>query len=269
MVSNLEKCVAYLGPQTSFSHEAALIAFPKLNLVEKKNILEVFESIEKKECEIGVVPIENSTGGSVPFTLDELVKGKFFINKEFFIEIKQCLLGNENLKNMKKIYSHPQGFAQCSNWLKKNAKGIELIETESTSKAAELACKEKFAGAIASKLAAKKFGLKIIENNINDDKENSTRFIVISQNKNEEKIGKKTSIIFGVKNKPGSLFNAIESFKTFGVNMTKIESRPSKKKKWEYLFFVDFDGNTTENRVKKAIEELTKHCAEIIILGSY
>lgn len=261
--------IAYLGPQTSFSHEAALIAFPNSNLIEKKTILEVFESIEKKECAKGVVPIENSTGGSVPFTLDELVKGKFFINKEFFVEIKQCLLANDSLKNLKKIYSHPQGFAQCTKWLKKNAKGIELIETTSTSKAAELASKDKTCGAIASKLAGEKFGLKIIKDSINDDMENSTRFVIISAKKNEENVGKKTSIIFGVKNEPGSLFNAIESFKIFGINMTKIESRPSKKKKWEYLFFIDFEGNISQSNVKKALEEITKHSSEIIILGSY
>jgi chorismate mutase / prephenate dehydratase len=265
---NSEK-IAYLGPQTSFSHEAALIAFPNSNLIEKKTIIEVFESIEKKECAKGVVPIENSTGGSVPFTLDELVKGKFFINKEFFVEIKQCLIGNDLLKNIKKIYSHPQGFAQCSEWIKKNAKGIELIETTSTSKAAELASKEKNSAAIASKLAGEKFELKIIQESINDDKENSTRFVVVSRKKNDEKIGKKTSIIFGLKNEPGSLFNAIEAFKNFDINMTKIESRPSKKKKWEYLFIIDFEGNTSQIKVKKALEELTKHCAQVIILGSY
>jgi len=261
--------IAYLGPQTSFSHEAALIAFPNSVLIEKNSISQVFDSIEKNECDKGVVPIENSTGGSVPFTLDEFVKGKFFINKEFFVEIKQCLLGNSSLKNIKKIYSHPQGFSQCNEWLKKNAQGIELIETTSTSKAAELASQNNEFGAIASEFAAKKFGLKVIENNINDDKENSTRFVVVSSKKNEEKLGTKTSIIFGVKNEPGSLFNAIESFKTFGVNMTKIESRPLKKKKWEYLFFIDFDGNTAKSKVKKALAELNKHCVEVIVLGSY
>lgn len=261
--------IAYLGPKTSFSHEAAKKVFPGNELIEKKTIAEVFSSIEKKECAKGVVPIENSTGGSVPFTLDELISKKFFINKEFFVEIKQSLLGNTNIKEIKKLYSHPQGFAQCGIWLKKNAKGIELIETTSTSKAAQLASCEKNAGAIASNLAAEEFGLKIIQKNINDDEQNSTRFVVVSQSKNKEGEGKKSSIIFGVKDEPGSLFNALEAFKMFNVNMTKIESRPSKKKKWEYLFFIDFEGNLSEEHVKKLLIQIKENSVELIILGSY
>jgi chorismate mutase / prephenate dehydratase len=264
----MEEKIAYLGPKSSFTHEAALIAFPNNELVEKKTIMEVFESVEKKETTFGVVPIENSSGGSVPFTLDELVSGKFFIKKEFFLKIKQNLVGNSELENIKKIYSHPQGFAQCQNWLKNNAKSIELIETTSTSKAAEISAKEKNSAAICSTLAAKEFNLKIIEENINDDLENTTRFVIISSKINQNLEDKKSSIIFGVKNEPGSLFNALEAFKKFEVNMTKIESRPSKKKKWEYLFFIDFEGNLEETKVKNALKEIEKNCVEIILLGS-
>jgi chorismate mutase/prephenate dehydratase len=269
MAEEKNKKVAYLGPKTSFSHEAALIAFPKSTLVEQKNISGVFDAIENNACTSGVVPIENSSGGSVPFTLDELTSAKFFINKEFFVEINQALLGNTTLKQAKKIYSHPQGFAQCVEWIKKNAKGMELIETASTSKAAELASKEKGSLAIASEMAAKEFGLNVIQKNINDDKDNSTRFVVVSKQKNQDTQGNKSSIIFGVKNEPGSLFNALEAFKLFGINMTKIESRPSKKKKWEYLFFIDFEGKLSEERVKNALAEVEKNCVELILLGSY
>ncbi|HNV01389.1 MAG TPA: prephenate dehydratase [archaeon] len=261
--------ISFLGPKSSFTHEAALIAFPNNELVEKKTIMEVFESVEKKETTFGVVPIENSSGGSVAFTLDELVSGEFFINKEFFLEIKQNLAGNCELEEIKKIYSHPQGFIQCQNWLKNNLKEIELIETTSTSKAAEISSKEKNSAAICSTLAAKEFNLKIIQASINDDKENTTRFVIISKNKNQEKENKKSSIIFGVKNEPGSLFNALEAFKKFKINMTKIESRPSKKKKWEYLFFIDFEGNLEETNIKNAIKEIEKNCVEVILLGSY
>ena len=261
--------ISFLGPKSSFTHEAALTTFPKNELIEKKTIGEVFESVKNNETIFGVVPIENSSGGSVAFTLDELVSGEFFINKEFFLEIKQNLAGNCELEEIKKIYSHPQGFIQCQNWLKNNLKEIELIETTSTSKAAEISSKEKNSAAICSTLAAKEFNLKIIQASINDDKENTTRFVIISKNKNQEKENKKSSIIFGVKNEPGALFNALEAFKKFKINMTKIESRPSKKKKWEYLFFIDFEGNLSEENVKNALKEIEKNCVEVILLGSY
>jgi len=267
--SSEKKRVAFLGPESSFSHEAAQKIFDKAVFVPQKSIQEVFQAIELKKTEMGVVPIENSSGGSISATLDELVQGEYFINQELFLEVNQCFLSNSARSEVKKIYSHPQGFAQCKNWIAKNFPKVELAETTSTSKAAEIASKEKYAGAIASETSAKKFGINVIEKDITDLGENTTRFVSVSKKANAPEGKKKSSIIFGVKNAPGALFNALEAFKLFGINMTKIESKPSKKKNWEYLFFVEFEGNFAQNEVKKALEKIKENSVEIKILGSY
>lgn len=263
------KKVAYLGPESSFSSEAAEKLFSNANFLPKKSIQDVFQALDNKEADFGVVPIENSSGGSISFTLDELVQGEYFINSEIYLEITQCFLSNSKKEEIKKIYSHPQGFAQCKKWIMNNYPKAELIEVTSTSKAAEIASKEKNSAAIASESSSKKFNIKILSKNITDFDENTTRFISVSKNANDPKEKKKTSIIFGVKDVPGSLFNSLEAFKLYKLNMTKIESRPSKKKVWEYLFFVEFEGNFSESKVQKAINQIKENSIELKSLGSY
>ncbi len=264
-----KKKIAYLGPEASFSHEAAQKMFDNATFLPKKSISEVFSSLDLKKADVGVVPIENSTGGSVSYTMDELVHGNYFINSELYLAVKQCFMSNSKKENIKKIYSHPQGFSQCKNWIKKNYPHTELIETISTSDAAQKASKEKNSAAIASKLAAQKFMLNIIEIDVTDSNENTTRFVSVSLKQNPSEKMEKSSIIFGIKNQPGSLFNSLEAFKLFNVNMTKLESRPSMKKSWEYLFFVDFEGNFSEEKVKNALSKVKDNASDIKVLGSY
>jgi chorismate mutase/prephenate dehydratase len=261
--------VGFLGPKASYSHEAAQKIFPSFEKKAFDSISLAISAVEKNEVDYSVIPIENSTGGSITVTLDELVEKNVFISSEFLLPINHVFLSNSKKNKIDKIYSHAQGFAQCRNWIENKYPKAELIEVQSTSKAAQLSFEEENSAAIASEFAAKEFSLTILEKNISDSKSNETRFVVISNKENSPQGKNKTSIVFGVKDKPGALFDAIESFKRFGVNMTKIESRPSRKKNWEYLFFVDLDGNTTQKNILSALKELQEHCKDFKNLGSY
>ncbi|MFA5931575.1 MAG: prephenate dehydratase [archaeon] len=269
--------VAMLGPEGSYSYEAAKKAFPKTNYLLESSIKSVFEKVENKKAEFGVVPIENSTDGSISATLDLLAEKNLTIAAELFLDIKHCFLSNEkNKSEIKRIFSHPQGFAQCRTWIEKNFPSAELVECQSTALAAKRASIEKFSAAIASESSAKSYSLKIIQKDIHDLKGNKTRFAVVSIpekispfSNNEKRVKMKTSLLFAVKNKPGSLFDAIKSFKEFNINMTKIESRPSKKNAWEYVFFVDVEGSITQHNILQALDELNNHCAFVKVFGSY
>jgi len=268
--------VAFLGPESSFSNEAAKKAFPKEELVPVESISKIFESVESKKTDAGIIPLENSNEGSITQTLDALASTELVIIAETYLEVNQCLLSNEKVSSIKKIFSHPQGFAQCRTWVEKNFPKAELVECASTAGAAKKAAGEKNSAAIASMSAANKFGLKILAKSIQDSADNKTRFAVIVKKDFSGAIKFppsskefKTSLLFGVKDKPGSLFDAIKSFKDYNVNMTKIESRPSRKNAWEYVFFIDISGSIKDEPIMKAIVELNKHCAFIKILGSY
>ncbi len=269
--------VALLGPEGSYTFEAAKRVFPNSEYLIQSSIKKVFDIISDKKADFGVVPIENSTDGSITATLDLFSEKNFMIYAQLLLDINHCFLSNEkDLSGIKKIFSHPQGFAQCRSWIEKNYPLCELIECGSTSLAAKRASMEKGCAAIASEAAAKNYSLKIVQKNIQDLSVNKTRFAVFSlaekvnpfyESKNNSKY--KVSLIFGVKDEPGSLFDAIKSFKEFGVNMTKIESRPSKKNPWEYVFFVDLEGKLDSSNVSNALDELSKHCAFVKVLGCY
>ena len=261
--------IGYLGPEATFSHEAAQNIFPSDELVAFESIPFIFEALEKNKISRGVIPIENSTGGSVPATVDELIESNFFIVGEYFLKITQSLLSKSSFGGIKKIYSHPQGFLQCRTWLKKNAKGRRFIEASSTAKAAELASMDEFSGAIASKSAAKIFGLNVLVDGINDKHSNETRFVVISKKQVSPREKAKTSLMFGTKNKPGALHDILGVFRKNSINMTKLESRPSRKKEWEYIFLTEVEGNVSEKNMKKAIREIDKHATMIKLFGSY
>ncbi|VVB75653.1 Prephenate dehydratase [uncultured archaeon] len=269
--------VAFLGPQASFSHEAALKVFPKEELVAVDSIQSVFTHVSNIVVDAGIIPLENSTEGSVTSTLDALTDTKLMICAELLLDIRQCFLSNEKERGaIKRIYSHPQGFAQCRKWIEQNFPNAELVECSSTAKAAQRASKEAGCAAIASETASAKFSIALMEKNINDISSNKTRFVVLMQREAAKSFAAahkgpkpKTSIIFAVKDKSGMLFEAIKSFKEFGVNMTKIESRPSKRNPWEYIFFVDLDGMVGEGKIDSALLELNNHCEFVKILGSY
>ena len=263
--------VAYLGPQATFTHQASLHKFgTSVNYVDCSTITEVFREVANGRATYGVVPIENSIEGAVNHTLDMFIDSDLKIGSEVYLEINHNLLSRSRIKSIKSIYSNPQVFGQCRNWIEKNLPRAELVEVTSTTRAAEIVSKKRNAAAIGSILAAKVYRLKVLAKSIEDSAHNVTRFLVISRNLNPRPTRRdKTSIIFSMKDKVGALHDILVPFKRNKVNLTKIESRPSKVKAWAYYFFVDMEGHHTNARVKKSIEALKKNCIYLKVLGSY
>lgn len=263
--------IAYLGPMGSFSEIAAIGYFGNsCNFVLTKKIQDVFELTDKRECDFGVVPVENSLEGAIGLTLDLLIDSNVKICGEIYKEITHNLLSlNDNIKNLKRLYAHPQALAQCRTYIEKNLPEIEIIEVDSTSESARLASKDVESCAIASTRAAELYELKILKSRIEDNTNNYTRFIVLGKTENASTGNDKTSIIISVKDESGALHRALNSFAQYGINLTKIESRPMKKRPWEYIFFIDFDGHLNNKIVKRALSELSKVCLFLKILGSY
>lgn len=262
--------VAYLGPAATFSHQAALQRFgSSVAYLPCETIDDVFERVQKKEADYGVVPVENSTEGAVANTLDRLTDTPLKICAELYQPISQCLLAAGPRAGIKRIMSNPNVFGQCRKWLRSEMPLAELIPAPSTTRAAEIAAKDRQTAAIASRLAAQVYRLKILNADIQDVSGNMTRFLVVGRSFGKKTGDDKTSLLFSVKHSAGSLFRALGSFKKYKLNMTKIESRPSRLKAWEYLFFVDIEGHRDDAPVRKAIQDLDKHCLLLTVLGSY
>jgi len=262
--------IVYLGPPATFTHLAAIRNFGQsAEYIPVKNIPEIFIMVEKGKSDYGVVPVENSTEGVVSHTLDMFLDSDLKICAEIILEIAHHLLGKGKLENAKKVYSHPQAIAQCRVWLEQNLPLAKICETESTAQAAQLASREEDACAIASEVAAALYGLSILEYHIEDSPHNYTRFLVIGRDFAERSGEDKTSILFSIKDRVGALYDMLAPFRKYGINLTKIESRPTKRKAWEYVFFVDFTGHKDDEAVKKALSELEKECLFLKILGSY
>jgi len=262
--------IAYLGPQASFTHLAALNKFgADVNYVACESIPEVFLDVERDNSDYGVVPIENSIEGAISHTLDMFIDADLKICAEIILDITHNLLANCKLNTVKKIYSNPYVFGQCRIWLQTNLPKVELIEVLSTTKAAQIASKEKNSACIASIVAAKTYNLKVLANEIEDSPHNATRFLVISKSDVTKTSDDKTSIMFSIKDKVGALYDMLQPFKKYNINLTKIESRPSKKKAWDYYFFLDLAGHKSETKIKKALKELDSKCKFLKILGSY
>lgn len=263
--------VAYLGPPATFTHQAALTKFgSSINYIDCSTITEVFREVENGRAAYGVVPIENSIEGAVNHTLDMFVDSDLKVCSEIYLEINHNLLGKGRLKDVKTIYSNPQVFGQCRSWIEKNIPRAELVEVTSTTRAAETAAGKRGAAAIASLLAAKVYNLNVLARSIEDSAHNVTRFLVISADTNPRPTPRdRTSIVFSVKDRVGALHDILVPFKKNRVNLTKIESRPSKIRPWQYYFFVDMEGHIEDPRVEKAMEALKKGCTYLKILGSY
>jgi len=264
--------VAYLGPEAAFTHLAAIKNFGKYTIfIPVKTISDVFLEVEKKRCDYGVVPIENSTEGIVNHTFDMFLESDLKICSELNLPIVHCLLSKSNkINKIKKLYSHPQALAQCRNWLETNMSNVTIIESSSTSEAAKLAAKDKTSASISSELASELYHLKILVKGIEDSKENYTRFLIIGENYSIQKSGHdKTSIMISIKDRIGALHDILLPFKKYNVNLTKIESRPTKQKAWEYVFFIDFLGHVDDSNVKKVLKEIEPACVLLKILGSY
>lgn len=270
---NLEKPlkVAYLGPEGTFSHLAVLETFgKKVESLSTRSIEEVFSLVEKKIVDYGIVPIENSIEGVVTHTIDMFIESDLKIIAENLLRVHLYLVSKEkSIKKIKKIYSLPQPFAQCKIYIEEKFPDIEIIEAESTSAAAKKVKQIKNSAAIASKVAADLYGLNILDEKIEDNPHNFTRFLVINNEFAKETGNDKTSILFTIKDKIGALYDMLVPFKKYNINLTKIESRPTKKKPWEYIFFVDFEGYFTQPNVQNALKELEANAVFIKILGSY
>lgn len=262
--------VAYMGPPSTFSHQAARGRFGgSVEYLSCETISDVFDAVEKGAADYGVVPVENSTEGAVTFTLDRLAETSLKICSELYLPISNCLMARIPRDHIKKLYSHPQVFGQCRQWLQREMSGVEIIPTASTARAAELAAKEEGAAALAGRLAAEIHGLTVLESDVQDISGNTTRFLVIGQQLNKPSGDDKTSLLLGVHHEAGALYGALESFKKYGLNMTKIESRPSRSKRWEYVFFVDVEGHAEEASLAKALADIGGHCVFASVLGSY
>ncbi|MCM8764709.1 MAG: prephenate dehydratase [Candidatus Omnitrophica bacterium] len=263
--------IAYFGPAGTFTHQAALHQFGRKNIYASCRTIEyVFRQVEKGNADYGVVPVENSNEGIVTHTLDMFVDSNLKIASEIIIKIHHCLLSREStIRKIKKVYSHSQALAQCKRWIEENLPSATLVETESTAHAVNLASKKPGTAAIGSAVAATLYRMNIVASNIEDFKGNATRFLVIGKTDSMPSNDDKTSVMFSVKDRVGALHDMLVPFKKHGINLTRIESRPTKKKAWEYIFFIDFIGHKDDVNVRKALNELEKNCIFLKILGSY
>jgi chorismate mutase/prephenate dehydratase len=263
--------IAFLGPEFTFTHLASIKKFGKsVKYLSCDSIPEVFKEVEKANADYGVVPIENSTEGAVNHTLDMFVSSTLIICSEIYLPVSHSLLARGgDIQKVRKIYSHPHVFGQCRGWIEKNVPRVKLCETLSTAKAAEIAGKEAGSACLAGEMAAGKYKLKVLASNVEDENMNITRFLVVGKQASKMSAKDKTSIMFSVKDKPGVLHDMLSSFKNKKINLTKIESRPSKKGLWKYYFFIDLEGHTETPKIKRAIMDLEKKCHFIKILGSY
>ena len=263
--------VAYLGPEGTFTHQAALKQFGhSANLVPQETIKQVFEEVNAGNVHYGLVPVENSTEGAVNVTLDLFMQFPLQISGELQIPIHHNLLSREkNLSKISKVYSHPQAISQCRIFLEKYLPHAKCVNMPSTASAAKLVQTEKNAAAIASITAAKNYALPILKKNIEDLVGNFTRFWVIGKLAPGSTGDDKTSIVFSSKDEVGILAKVLKVFADAKINLTKIESRPTRLARWEYVFFIDLDGHASDKEVALALRKVEKMCHYLKILGSY
>ena len=269
---SLEKSmtIAYLGPEATYTHQAAIQRFgASLKYSPQKTITDVFAEVSRNRAEYGVVPVENSTEGIVTHTLDTFVESDLKIVAQIILPIQHSLAGNWKRDQIKKLYSHPQTLAQCRGWVQNNFPHVEIIETSSNARSAEIAAREKNSAAITGALAAERYGLRILESDVQDKSTNATRFFVLGRQCGPPSGKDRTSFMLSINDKVGALHEALAPFRRFRLNMTKIESRPSKRKAWEYYFFVDCEGHFSDRKVANAISCLEEHCNLVKVLGSY
>jgi chorismate mutase / prephenate dehydratase len=263
--------VAFLGPKATFSHLAAMQQFGlSAELSPERSIPAVFEAVEKGEAYYGLVPVENSTEGMVSHTLDMFIDSELKINAEVLLEVSHFLLSRTGrIEDVKKVYSHPQPLAQCRKWLAENLPNVPLVDVASTTLAAQIVGEDYNAAAIASEYAASIYNLKVVKARIEDQVNNFTRFLVIGRKLAERCGDDKTSLMFSVRDEPGILHRMLEPFAKRGINLSKIESRPMKKKAWEYIFYLDLSGHISDPEIAEAVQELALCCQFVKVLGSY
>ncbi|MEM9398879.1 MAG: prephenate dehydratase [Verrucomicrobiota bacterium] len=261
---------AYLGPEGSYCHQAAVKRFGNFDrFAACGNIQEIFDAVASEEVDAGIVPIENSTEGGVNATHDALIHTDLKICGEIFLPIRHVLCAANKDNKINVIYSHPQAFGQCRKWLGRHHSSVKLVEMASTSLGAKRAKEEKHAAAISSELSVELYGLDIIQKNIQDSTKNLTRFLIIGHQNSSQTKRDKTSLLFSVRHEIGSLSKVLGIFSKEKLNLEKIESRPSKDREWEYLFFVDIKGHCEDPLIAKALEKVSRKTHWLKILGSY
>lgn len=262
--------VCYLGPAGTFTHQAARARFGSVvNFEAAADIESVFESVSKGQADCGVVPVENTTGGVVIETLDTFMSYDVKVCGEMTLEIHHNLLARCAMSDIRTVYSKPDALNQCRRWLMTNLPHAALVPMSSTTAAAEMARDSENSAAIASREAAGLYGLKILAASVEDRHGNMTRFLVLSKHWASPTGNDKTSIMFAIRNDVGALYSMLLPFKKHGINLTKIESRPSKVRAWDYVFFVDFEGHAEEPEAKAALAELEEQCRYLQIMGSF
>jgi chorismate mutase/prephenate dehydratase len=264
--------VAYLGPEGSFSHLAALEKFGRsVQLVPVRDIATVFDQVARGEGDYGIAPVENTTGGAIRDTMECFlwIHGPVKICAEMALPIHQYLLSKTTLERVKKVYSKPQVFDQCREWLAKNLPQADLVAVGSTTEAALLASRIDGTAAIASSMAAELYHLDVLNPAIEDNPQNQTRFLILGRESPKPTGRDKTSLLFSVSHKAGALVEVLDILRRYGINMTKIESHPSPTQSWEYFFFVDVEGHAGDENMAAALEEARQHTRELIVLGSF
>lgn len=263
--------ITYLGPEATFTHLAARRYFGSgCTFLSRGSIPEIIASVEKGESVYGVVPVENSAEGSVAETLDAVAASDLTVCGELVERIHHCLLSKEpDLTSIKTVYAHPQSFAQCRQWLGRHLPAVHLTEATSNAQGAKRAAKERGTAAIASGLAGDMYGLTCLAENIEDSASNQTRFWVLAREARAPGGDDKTSLLASIKHEAGSLYAMLGTFRENGINMTRIESRPSRQRPWEYLFFIDLEGHPTDPKVAAALEAAERSCLWLRVLGAY
>jgi len=264
--------IAYMGPEGTFSHEAADLKFGRLAALEPlPSIGEVFDAVERGAANLGIVPVENTTEGVVTRTLDAFADSDVLICGEVLLRISNHLASRSGrIEDVQRVASNPQPLAQCRHWLDRNTPGVELLETASTTAAAQLAAKDGSIAAICSASAVERNGLRTIEASIEDRRDNTTRFLVIGKQLPEPTGNDLTSAVFTIrKDVPGGLHLLLQPFADEGINLTSIQLRPIRGKPWEYLFFLDLEGHRQEPRVERALSLVAKIAHSHRVLGSF
>ena len=268
----LEKdlAIAYFGPEATWTHQAARSKFgASVAYIAQPSIGDVFMAVTRGKADFGVVPIENSTEGAVNHTLDTFMDSDLRICAQITLPIEHHLLSRIPRQSIRKIFSHPQVFGQCRQWLHQHFPNVDLIEVSSTSRAGEMAARSEDGAARAGQRGGVFPGRGGVDAGVQDSANNTTRFLVIGARDCPATGQDRTSLMFSVPDRAGALFSALEPLQTAGISMSKIESRPSKRKPWEYVFFVDIEGHRTDAKVVAALQALEARCTFVKILGSY
>ncbi len=268
--------IAYLGPEATYTHAAAIKKFgASVDYSAIATISDIFTAVEKGEADYGIIPIENSTEGSVREALDSFVESDLKVVAQVYLEINHALISATPMEKIEKVYSKDQALAQCRAWLHRHLPHAQLIDTASTARAVQIAKDTPGAAAIAAELAAQVQAVPVVAKNIQDQNDNTTRFFVIGKKASGPVGGGRdlTSFVISLGDEAaansGSLLKMLMPFGQRGINLSKVESRPSKKRPWDYLFFIDVTGHHDDAAMKEAVAELKKFCPLVKWLGSY